>query len=134
MGVAHPIAKLRALATKIANLCHYSILPMSLNADYTSTIFSRQPPAEVGVCDVKVDADAIHLQTVLEPSVLCTLGGGALLWGSLASCGRLSIGQLSRLHRNSGGRQPPRRLPAGCQPAPHLQSDATPMSHTPEVG
>src|ERR1035438_2274962 len=41
---------------------------------------------------------------------------GTLLWGSLASCGRLSIGPALRVPRafarDSGGCQPPRRLPA----------------------
>jgi CheY-like chemotaxis protein len=42
MGVADPIAELRALTTNIANLCHYSILPMNLKIDYSSTTYSRQ--------------------------------------------------------------------------------------------
>src|SRR5450759_3415400 len=33
------------------------------------------------------------------------------LWGSLVSCGRLSIGPLPRSQPNGGGNQPPRRLP-----------------------
>jgi hypothetical protein len=33
------------------------------------------------------------------------------LWGSLVSCGRLSIGPLQRSRVNGGGNQPPRRLP-----------------------
>src|ERR1019366_6694137 len=41
---------------------------------------------------------------------------GALLWGSLASCGRLAIGRTQRVPpafaTDSGGSQPPRRLPA----------------------
>src|ERR1019366_8866509 len=41
---------------------------------------------------------------------------GALLWGSLASCGRLAIGRTQRVPPafapDSGGSQPPRRLPA----------------------
>src|ERR1035437_2266076 len=32
------------------------------------------------------------------------------LWGSLASCGRLSIGPLPRSQPTGGGNQPPRRL------------------------
>src|ERR1035441_4199259 len=56
------------------------------------------------------------------------------LWGSLVSCGRLVIGPTQRVPRafarESGGRQPPRRLPAGCQPAPHHASNATFMSRT----
>src|SRR5450759_5185963 len=52
---------------------------------------------------------------------------GALLWGSLASCGRLSIGQLPRLHRTAAVAN--RR--AGCQPAPHHASVSTYMSRTP---
>jgi len=83
------------------------------------------------VCDVKVDADAIHLQTVLEPSV-CVRGAAerfcgaawqaAADWGyplGPANC-RVYIGTAAVGNRR-----------AGCQPAPHLQSDSTPMSHTP---
>src|ERR1035438_3265109 len=57
------------------------------------------------------------------------------LWGSQGSCGRLVIGPTRRVPRafarESGGRQPPRRLPAGCQPAPHHASNATFESRTP---
>jgi hypothetical protein len=42
--------------------------------------------------------------------------GRALLWGSLVSCGRLSIGPTQKVPRalapDSGGSRPPRRLPA----------------------
>src|ERR1039458_4689030 len=48
-----------------------------------------------------------------------------LLWGSLASCGRLSIGQMPRWHRTAAVAN--RR--AGCQPAPHRASVSTFMSH-----
>ena len=48
----------------------------------------------------------------------------AQLWGSLASCGRLAIGQLPRLHDTAavGNRR------AGCQPAPQRGGDSTSMS------
>src|ERR1039458_6284929 len=49
-----------------------------------------------------------------------------LLWGSLASCGRLSIGQMPRWHRTAAVAN--RR--AGCQPAPHRASVSTFMSCT----
>src|ERR1019366_5787471 len=39
---------------------------------------------------------------------------GALLWGSLVSCGRLAIGQLPRLH----GIAAVANRRAGCRPAP----------------
>src|ERR1017187_8513110 len=55
---------------------------------------------------------------------------GAPLWGSLVSCGRLAIGQHAALARAGGGKQPPRRLPAGCQPAPLNAGDSTLMSRT----
>jgi hypothetical protein len=42
MGVADPIAELRALTTNFANLCHDSNLPMNSNNYYNSTTFSRQ--------------------------------------------------------------------------------------------
>ena len=48
-----------------------------------------------GVGDMKVDVDAIHQQErglASERRWYARLG--ALLWGSLVSCGRLSIGQL----------------------------------------
>src|ERR1039458_7776570 len=50
-------------------------------------------------------------------------------WGSLASCGRLSIGQMPRWHRTAAVAN--RR--AGCQPAPHRASVSTFMSCTPEI-
>jgi hypothetical protein len=34
------------------------------------------------------------------------------VWGSLLSCGRLSIGQLPVLRRHCGDKQSPRKLPA----------------------
>jgi len=37
------------------------------------------------VCDVKVDADAIHLHTVFYPSVSCTQGGARLYYHALIS-------------------------------------------------
>ena len=39
--------------------------------------------------------------------------GDVPLWGSLVSCGRLSIGPLPRLLPAYGGNQPPRRLTTG---------------------
>src|ERR1019366_3155771 len=41
----------------------------------------------------------------------CEMNGKMSLWGSLLSCGRLSIGQLPRSQGTGGGNQPPRRLP-----------------------
>src|ERR1019366_9560056 len=41
------------------------------------------------------------------------------LWGRLLICGRLAIGQPASSAPGSGGRQPPRRLPA-CPPSPAL--------------
>ena len=71
------------------------------------------PP--VRVRDTKVDADAIHRQNGLNLSVGIHKAG-ALLWGNLASCGRLAIGRTQRVPPafapDSGGSQPPRRLPA----------------------
>src|ERR1017187_2809808 len=67
------------------------------------------------VRDMKVDADSIHRQNGLNLSV-GVHKAGALLWGSLASCGRLAIGRTQRVPPafapDSGGSQPPRRLPA----------------------
>src|SRR5450759_4624380 len=37
-------------------------------------------------------------------------GGDLAMWGSLVSCGRLSIGPLPRSCATGGGNQPPRRL------------------------
>src|ERR1039457_6513263 len=54
----------------------------------------------------------------------------ALLWGSLVSCGRLSIGQLPRLQRTAAVDGAPSGSRAGCQPAPHHASDSTLMSCT----
>src|ERR1019366_83480 len=51
---------------------------------------------------------------------------GALLWGSLVSCGRLAIGQLPRLH----GIAAVANRRAGCQPAPRHGSGSTFMSRT----
>src|ERR1039458_6884942 len=48
------------------------------------------------------------------------------LWGSLASCGRLSIGPLPLSQRTGGGNQPPRRLatcPTSMAPAVFLQGE-----------
>ena len=48
------------------------------------------------------------------------------LWGSLASCGRLSIGPLPHSQRTGGGNQPPRRLatcPTSMAPAVFLQGE-----------
>src|ERR1035438_10893469 len=49
-----------------------------------------------------------------------------LLWGSLVSCGRLSIGPTQRVRRafaqDGGGCQPPRRLPA-CPTQRHGGND-----------
>src|ERR1039458_7581543 len=84
----------------------------------------RWPAARMkrrGVRDTKVDADAIHRQNGLNLSV-GVHKAGALLWGNLASCGRLAIGRTQRVPPafapDSGGTQPPRRLPAcptSCQ-------------------
>src|ERR1017187_3110938 len=67
------------------------------------------------VHDLEVDADANHQQSGLNPSV-CLRKAGALLWGSLISCGRLAIGPTQGVPRtfapDRGGSQPPRRLPA----------------------
>src|ERR1019366_8404881 len=51
---------------------------------------------------------------------------GALLWGSLVSCGRLAIGQLPRLH----GIAAVANRRAGCQPAPRHGSGSTFMPRT----
>src|ERR1017187_4872712 len=79
------------------------------------------------VRDMKVDADAIHRQNGLNLSV-GVHKAGALLWGSLASCGRLAIGRTQtgppRLNRTAAVAN--RR--EGCQPAPHHASDSTLMS------
>jgi len=63
------------------------------------------------------------------------------LWGSLVSCGRLSIGHNAHVYRTGGGSQPARRLPACptslqpfhfyvAHPRWHIQlaSDASTMS------
>src|ERR1039457_3884505 len=73
------------------------------------------------------------------PSSLASASAGqaALLWGSLVSCGRLSNRPTAAIAADSGGRRGTlwvaRRLPAGCQPAPHHASDSTLMSCT-QVG
>src|ERR1039457_5838725 len=55
----------------------------------------------------------------------------AFLWGSLVSCGRLSIGQQPLLQRTAAVDGAPSGSRAGCQPAPHHASDSTLMSCTP---
>ena len=65
------------------------------------------------VRDMRVDAGAIQSETGRSPSVCCT-HGWALLWGRMASCGRLVIGQLPRRSGRLAGWQPA----AGCHPAP----------------
>src|ERR1039457_881607 len=54
----------------------------------------------------------------------------ALLWGSLVSCGRWSMGQQPRLPRTAAVDGAPSGSRAGCQPAPHHASDSTLMSCT----
>src|SRR5450759_1044452 len=53
---------------------------------------------------------------------------GALLWGSLVSCGRLSIGPTRMAPRASAPNAAVANRRAGCQPAPHRASDSTFMS------
>src|ERR1039457_74569 len=52
----------------------------------------------LGVPDIEVGADPIHRQKGLNPSV-CIRKAQALRWGGLAGWGRLSTGQMPRLHR-----------------------------------
>src|ERR1019366_3612204 len=75
--------------------------------DYTALRYRRRP----GGCTTgkwrSRDSSAKRLESERMPYAR----QGALLWGSLVSCGRLAIGQLA-FARDSGGCQPPRRLPA----------------------
>jgi hypothetical protein len=77
------------------------------------------------VRDKKVETGAIHQQYGWNLSV-CVRKAQVPLWGSLVSCGRLSIGHLPRLHQTAAVAN--RR--AGCQPAPHNASFSTFMSRT----
>jgi hypothetical protein len=81
------------------------------------------------VRDIKVEAEAIHQENAWNLSVDVPQAG-TTLWGSLISCGRLSIGPNAHVCWTGGGIQPPRRLPAnGCQAAQLHASYSTFMSH-----
>src|ERR1700679_3102972 len=81
--------------------------------------------------DMKVDASSIHLETPLNPSVSCTHGWRALLWGRWFNLRPGPEGTPNRPGRlrttcQQAGCQPA----AGCHPAPRAASDSTFMSHT----
>jgi uracil-DNA glycosylase len=77
-----------------------------LNTEWLLERFTR-------VCDIEVDAGAIPGK-VAGSRAYGHARQRALLWGSLASCGRLAIGQLALWRETAavGNRR------AGCQPAP----------------
>ncbi len=93
-------------------------------------------PESLGVPDIEVGADPIHRQKGLNPSV-CIRKAQALMWGSLASCGRLSIGQMPRLHRTAAvaNRPQPASLPHITPAIPLLCRAPSPADRrTPRCG
>src|ERR1017187_5690360 len=91
------VAKLNNAAQRTADICIY----------YHYAAPQGRAALRRGVRDTKVDADAIHRQNGLNLSV-GVHKAGALLWGSLACCGRLAIGRTQRVPPafapDSGGR------------------------------
>src|ERR1017187_703625 len=89
------------------------------------------------VCDMKVDVEAIHQQEGLHLSV-----GGTPGWrrscGAACKLRPIVNRPTAAIAADSGGRRGTlwvaRRLPAGCQPAPHHASDSTLMSCTHQEG
>jgi len=71
-----------------------------------------------------VNADAIHPQNGLNPSVRVRKGGGALV-GQLGKLLPIVNRPTAAFAAGSGGSQPPRRLPAQCHLVLPLQNICT---------